>query len=122
MSHPKVSTLPGGMSLGQPDVDRLTFSDLTNLTPLPLTERLLMQMLMSDRVRNGRGQWALRAETRGICSMAPTICYSPPDTNNGEGMPHIDYLKLLVERPFVACVRGGGLDPSPKAWEAILAG
>jgi len=122
LSHPKVSTLPTGMSLGVPDVDTHTFSDLSNITILPLAERPYLQVLMSDRVRNGRGQWALRAETRQLCSQSPTVCYGPPDSNNGEGMPRTEYLMLLVQRPFVACVRGGGLDPSPKAWEAIIAG
>ena len=33
-----------------------------------------------------------------------------------------EYLALVASVPFVACVHGGGLDPSPKAWEALLVG
>lgn len=40
----------------------------------------------------------------------------------GEGISHKDFHALLNTVPFIASVKGGGLDPSPKAWEAILAG
>ena len=30
--------------------------------------------------------------------------------------------QLLAEHAFVLCVRGGGLDPSPKAWTALIHG
>jgi hypothetical protein len=28
----------------------------------------------------------------------------------------------LEQVPFILCVHGGGVDPSPKAWEAVIAG
>jgi hypothetical protein len=33
-----------------------------------------------------------------------------------------EYTQLLQEHAFVLCVEGGGLDPSPKAWQAVLNG
>ena len=38
------------------------------------------------------------------------------------GISHDKYVTLLQSVPFVACAHGGGIDPSPKAWEAIMAG
>ena len=29
---------------------------------------------------------------------------------------------MVVTYPFIACVHGAGIDPSPKAWEALLVG
>ena len=42
-----------------------------------------------------------------------------------EYVPHIDkdvFLETLSSYTFTLCVNGGGLDPSPKAFEAIIAG
>lgn len=40
-----------------------------------------------------------------------------------EGMRHQrDFRRLLQQFPFVICAHGGGLDPSPKAWEALCLG
>jgi hypothetical protein len=33
-----------------------------------------------------------------------------------------DFLTVLREYPFLLCVHGGGIDPSPKAWMALLSG
>ncbi len=37
-------------------------------------------------------------------------------------IPSNDYCKEISKYTFVLCVEGGGLDPSPKAFEAIIAG
>jgi hypothetical protein len=34
----------------------------------------------------------------------------------------VEYGKLLEHYSFVLCVQGGGIDPSPKAWQAMLHG
>ena len=117
--HPKLSTLPTAMSIsGNPDALLKDIPDPSTI--LPVTQRP-MKVLSSDRVRTGTGQWGLRAEVKGLCSSMPEICLTPPDAGS-EGIARTDYLELLVSAPFVACVKGGGIDPSPKAWESILAG
>lgn len=118
--HPKLSTLPTAMSIGgnNPDASLDTLPDPATI--LPVTERPL-RVLSSDRVRSGTGQWALRAEVKQLCLSVSDICMTPPDAG-GEGITRGDYLELLVSVPFVACVKGGGIDPSPKAWESVLAG
>ena len=42
--------------------------------------------------------------------------------DNRKGINKELYIKLITSVPFVLCVHGGGLDPSPKAWEAIMLG
>jgi hypothetical protein len=37
-----------------------------------------------------------------------------------EELPEKDFLNLMGDHAFVLCSEGGGLDPSPKAWQAIL--
>lgn len=39
-----------------------------------------------------------------------------------EQIPYNDFFSTLRTYPFVLCVGGGGLDPSPKAFTALLAG
>lgn len=118
LTHPKVSTLPTGMSTGFNPDDRTDFP--WNIS-IPILQRP-MKVLVSDRVRSGTGQWALRREVKDECEkVKASICEVPSDIG-GEGIAKKDYMKLLSSIPFIACVRGGGLDPSPKAWEAIIVG
>ncbi len=64
-----------------------------------------------------------RAKIAGMCQTNPH-CIHPPAANFSAkaGLPHKDFIDFLVQYPFIACVRGGGIDPSPKAWEAMLVG
>ncbi len=39
-----------------------------------------------------------------------------------EDVPYAEFFRTLENYPFVLCVGGGGLDPSPKAWNALMAG
>ena len=117
LTHPKLSTLPTGMDFDKDD-HRDDFPDASSVKPLQ--ERPL-KVLVSDRVRNGLGTWALRAEVVHMCESS-SICLRPNIQNSDLGLPRTEYLKVLASVPFVACVRGGGLDPSPKAWEALLLG
>jgi hypothetical protein len=75
--------------------------------------RRKFKVLRCDRVRKG-GQWTERAKVRDLCtSKWSKWCDSANPT------PLFDTLKTYV---FVLCVHGGGIDPNPKAWEALLAG
>jgi hypothetical protein len=51
-----------------------------------------------------------------------SVCLIPETQLRGQEANHQQFVKLLTTVAFVACVRGGGLDPSPKAWEALRAG
>ena len=80
-----------------------------------------LQILVSDRAREGTGQWATRAKVIKMCDLLPKYCLRPPQMTE-LGISHDKYVTLLQSVPFVACAHGGGIDPSPKAWEAIMAG
>jgi hypothetical protein len=120
LAHHKLSTLPTGMSTPTDPDDMSEFPSPESIPPI-LTRTL--KVLVSDRVRSGTGTWALRAEVVDMCSQS-SLCIRPGNgtANMDGGIKRADYLRLLSTVPFVACVRGGGLDPSPKAWEAILLG
>ncbi len=128
MTHPKISTLPTGMSTGgNPDSETDYPTDYTNI--LPVNKRP-MRMLVSDRVRTGTGTWALRAEVLNTCKESLTqhgnnsVCLVPEQQLKtwDSGVPHDQFVSFLLSVGFVACVRGGGYDPSPKAWESIRVG
>ena len=38
------------------------------------------------------------------------------------GVAHSQFLLELSQVPFILCTHGGGLDPSPKAFEAMIVG
>eukprot|EP01034_Spumella_vulgaris_P030416 gene30416-37627_t len=95
--HPKVSTMPVGMNPkeGHPD-DRSDHPSPDSLLPLDMKP---LKMLQIDRIRNGT-QWE----------------------NRGQLTNHKEFVREVASYPFLLCVHGGGLDPSPKAWEAVLLG
>lgn len=115
--HPKLSALPSGGDSERPD-DFSSFPPADSL--LPLEQRPLM-ILNSDRIRSGTGQWQKRLEVAQKCRNN-TFCLQPNKENSGEGIGLKDFLRHLGSVAFVACVQGGGVDPSPKAWEAIMCG
>ena len=116
MVHPKISTLPTGLKLEIHD---------TAVQAIPTSTHYFadrpLKILVSDRVRDGTGQWATRASVMNMCDALPQFCTRPTGSED-LGVPHQQYLALLKSVPFVACAHGGGMDPSPKAWEAIMAG
>eukprot|EP01036_Dinobryon_divergens_P028137 gene28137-37035_t len=128
LSHPSLSTLPTGMAGEHPD-DRTDFPppmgknpDLNASSVHPIEKRDL-RVMVSDRVRSGTGQWATRASVIEMCDKV-SWCYRPKKDSfdNNNGLNHKEFIEELITVPFIACAHGGGIDPSPKAWESILAG
>lgn len=113
--HPKISSMPTGM-IGE---DLSDSSDFKHIEYVPLHERPMM-IMSGDRLRAG-AQWKDRWVVESWC-LNTTYCMRPMDAVAGGSMNRPSYLSLIASVPFVACVHGGGLDPSPKAWETILAG
>lgn len=111
--HPKISSLPTGMP-----------PDVTNSIPSsihPLSERPL-RFLLIDRVREGTGQWFDRWNVSEMCKNS-LYCQRPFYGSQAfDGTTHQDFVDNIVSLPFVLCVHGGGIDPSPKAFEAIFLG
>eukprot|EP01033_Poteriospumella_lacustris_P002652 gene2652-1928_t len=84
---------------------------------VPVNQRDL-KVLVSDRLHKDNDQMHLRREVRALCNRTPTCKVPDTDTN----VEHQTFLTDISKVSFVACIQGGGVDPSPKAWETILAG
>ena len=89
---------------------------ITRPNPPQLIERPL-RILCGHRVRKGE-QWSLR---RSVTSMARQD-WARWCTVIEDEIPSNEFLQLMSSHAFVLCVEGGGVDPSPKAWQAILHG
>ena len=119
----RFSTLPTGLTWVQNPDD---FSDHPpRESILPIKERPL-KVLVADRVRGGSPQWNLRFELITMCEWASTASWCMRPEQGGfkmdEGLSHKNFLEIVTSVPFIACPHGGGIDPSPKAWEALLVG
>jgi len=80
-------------------------------------ERQGLRVLSASRIRQG-AQWDDRREVQRLADEEwADLC-----TSVGGEVTAREYRRLLQEHTFVLCPHGGGFDPSPKAWEALLEG
>lgn len=82
--------------------------------PKPLHQKLA---LVAHRTREGE-QWGARA----LVDRNTQREWSEFADYMQHEIPPNEYRRLLKTYPFTFCVEGGGLDPSPKAYEALIAG
>ena len=125
--HENVSTLPLGVVEGVLGMKHIEVA--THWTPL---EQRPINFLVAHRTRTGMGQWASRANVSRMCawqqqrySRQHALCVSPSRNvrrDHRKGIPQSMFVNLAQQVSFVACVHGGGIDPSPKAWEALMLG
>jgi hypothetical protein len=117
--HPKVSGLPLGISpYNYPgkQADFVVRHVSQSAAASPLGNRPLQAMHVA-RMRDGKGQWADRKHVQDLClNQWSRFCESPGNMNSTALWAATQAL------PFVICVHGGGLDPSPKAWESLILG
>ncbi len=109
---PRLSALPVGMvySVTDPEV-------VAEPADRPSTGERPCRALCSHRVREGR-QWDPRRHVTGLAQTA----WAPFCTVLTLETPEPEFLSLVASHAFVLCVEGGGLDPSPKAWQCVLYG
>jgi hypothetical protein len=111
-SHPKFLPLPLGMVF--PDSAHSHSVGVPVVTPL---EQRPLRILCAHRVREGP-QWDTRRKVTKLCrDELADFC-----TVLEEDVPEEAYVKLLESHAFVICAQGGGIDPSPKAWQCVLHG
>lgn len=110
--HPRLSPLPLGLVFadGRP-ADGVPFPRVPPVSSRPL------RVLVAHRVREG-AQWQTR---RKVSSLARTAWAEFCTIPEGEIAPEA-YERLVQEHAFVLCAQGGGVDPSPKAWQALQFG
>lgn len=110
--HPKMSPVPLGYigSNGDKLYRALLSGDVTSIRQKKL------KVFCAHRVRDGE-QWRKRKAVTQLATNQWTEF-----VDYFESIPGDRFLDTLKTYPFVLCVGGGGLDPSPKAWVTLLAG
>lgn len=81
-----------------------------------LSERPL-RVLCAHRLRDGP-QWEVRRHVSAL-ARGPWKAWT---TVLEDDIPEADFLDLLQQHAFVICAQGGGIDPSPKAWQSLMYG
>ena len=69
------------------------------------------------RIRSGKGQWSERAKVTNRC-LKDWVGL----TDSFQELENDQFMDALSCYNFTICVHGGGIDPSPRAWEAIIRG
>jgi hypothetical protein len=120
-NHPRVSTLPTGFP-HNPTLDPSTVQDSLrkNMGPfIPLNQRTT-RIFVTDRIRGGPWFQA-RRDVAGYCvNTSSAFCRTTTDAETGAN--HEIFVHGVQNAQFIMCVHGGGLDPSPKAWESLFMG
>lgn len=111
---PNVYPYPLGFSLREGPINMKFFLKYQNKNfnrPLKFTNM--------NRIRNGKGEWELRAKVNELCRTAQ---WTPFYHHTGLIKNYPKFLKTLASYPFTLAVNGGGIDPNPKIFEAMLVG
>lgn len=111
-SHPLMSPIPTGMVFKK----NYPKTGISIPHSPPLLQRPV-RILCAHRIRKGH-QW----EARRQVSQLALSDWSLWCTVLEEEVTEDKFLELIHQHAFVLCVEGGGLDPSPKAWQTILNG
>jgi hypothetical protein len=78
----------------------------------------ILKVTNLNRDRSGKGQWLERGHVRRLCNSS----WSNVFVKVNENFDQNKYLKILSKYAFTLCIHGGGLDPCPKLFEAIICG
>lgn len=83
----------------------------------PLLRQRQANVFCAHRLRTGP-QWETRRRVSALVrgAWAPFATLAESELSEGA------FLSAVERHAFVLCVEGGGLDPAPKAWQAILHG
>jgi hypothetical protein len=110
--HPRFAPLPVGLVWPEgPPEGAWPPGPVPPLGPRPL------RVLCAQRLREGP-QWEARRQAAAL-ARGPWAGFV---TLPGAELPEAEFLAACAGHSFVLCVEGGGLDPSPKAWTALLCG
>jgi hypothetical protein len=112
-AHPKLTPIPLGL---------LVFANYEIYAPLirglPVNfDRRTQRIFACHRNRGPDGQWADRHRVATLCATT----WKDMVTYREDCEPK-EFRNLLMNSQFCLCVHGGGVDPSPRAFEALLCG
>jgi hypothetical protein len=117
----KVSPMPLGinpMEVSQNETMKLCVDDIIEKYPIvPFHERPL-QIRLTNRIRGEKGIWKQRHIAKHVyCDQKwKQFC------NSTSAPEKEDYFNEIRQYPFVLCINGGGMDPNPQLWTALLVG
>lgn len=111
--HPKLHPLPLGMVFNEEPHIR----DLVAVPNSPPLSDRPVKALCGHRVRPG-DQWETRRRVSALAAHEWRDWCTPLEDDVSETA----FIDMIHQHAFVICVAGGGLDPSPKAWLALLHG
>ena len=111
--HPKLSPLPLGVLPYDTD---MRFAAATGARVRNADKPL--RVFCTHRVHDSSTQWDDRRRVSALCKGA----WASFTTHAAPTLSHAAFMDALRAHDFAVCVHGGGLDPSPRAWEALLAG
>lgn len=118
--HPKCRPLPLGMvTAGRESPERLPPAHTHRHAPRNTPPQAIrpVRLLCAHRIREG-AQWDLRRRVSTLCRTELAAWSTVID----EELPNTRFEQHLRLHAFVICAQGGGIDPSPKAWHALLHG
>jgi len=111
-AHPKLRPLPLGMVFPEAMADPvLTVPEWGG------AGQRHRRILCAHRVRDG-AQWDIRKQVTALAKTHWRSFVTVLEDPVGED----EFEALIRAHAFVLCVEGGGLDPSPKAWQTLLNG
>jgi len=111
LSHPKLAPMP----LGYNYTHGMTIQWFMKQFPVTRFEMKNLRVSSFNRVRR-HPQFRERVRVNNYCKGAWAKCVG------FRGNTKENYLKKLAKWPFTLCVTGGGSDPCPKLYEALLVG
>jgi hypothetical protein len=109
---PKTSSMPIGYVVDERSSCKVPIPEIR----VPVCARPL-KVLCAHRIREGR-QWQTRKEVTQLCNDH----FADISTIVTKELSPSEFESKVQAHPFVLCVQGGGLDPSPKAWFSLLHG
>ena len=93
---------------------------------LPLSKRI-PRLLVSDKIHDHQGMSRDRYINAELCIARPDVC--DPAFGKEAKTPKVGFLQgfeqwhhMTAKYQFLVCTHGGGIDTSPKSWQAIQVG
>ncbi len=107
----RITPIPVGMVYPDSLPGTVSLIDIATLSERPLT------VLCAHRIRDG-AQWQARKDITRIASTN----WKRFTTVVTDEVSEDEFIELVKQHSFIICAQGGGLDPSPKAWQALYYG
>lgn len=131
MNHSRYSTIPCGFphNRAQSPTDLLRSVEKYLKPHIPFDERPI-QVLVTDHIRGGEWYKDRILANEYCVNVSSSFCSTKLELDlpgGGKGLTeiqisHARFVWSVQNSQFVLCTHGGGLDPSPKAWETLFIG